>query len=86
MLIERDESLARLDALLADVRDRGDGRLLFVGGEAGVGKTALLRAFCDAQLARDAGASVRVLWGACEPLAHAAAARPVGGRRRGRRR
>jgi MoxR-like ATPase len=32
-----------------------------VGGEAGVGKTALLRRFCDAH-------ATRVLWGACEPL------------------
>lgn len=39
------------------------GRLVVVGGEAGVGKTALLRAFCEAQ-ARDA----RILWGACERL------------------
>ncbi len=70
MLIERDESLARLDALLADVRDRGEGRLLFVGGEAGVGKTALLRAFCDAQRGAETHAheDVRVLCGACEPL------------------
>ncbi len=36
---------------------------MVVGGEAGVGKTALLRAFCAAQ-----GAAVRILWGVCEPL------------------
>ena len=62
MLIERDESLARLHGLLAHVRDRGEGRLLFVGGEAGAGKTALLRAFADGL------SDTRVLWGACEPL------------------
>ncbi len=62
-LLERDESMAILDGLLAGVRSRPAGRLVFVGGEAGAGKTALLRWFCDA---RDK--SVRVLWGACEPL------------------
>jgi DNA-binding CsgD family transcriptional regulator len=36
---------------------------VFVGGEAGVGKTALLRAFCESQ-----AGSARVLWGECEPL------------------
>ena len=55
-LLEREQLLAQLDAL------RGDGgRLVFVGGEAGVGKTALVRAFEDA-----AG---EVLRGSCENLA-----------------
>jgi DNA-binding CsgD family transcriptional regulator/tetratricopeptide (TPR) repeat protein len=35
---------------------------MLIGGEAGVGKTALLRAFCD-----DRG-DVRLLWGACDAL------------------
>jgi DNA-binding CsgD family transcriptional regulator/tetratricopeptide (TPR) repeat protein len=62
-LLERDESLSVLDDLLAAVRSGAGGRLVLVGGEAGVGKTALLRTFC-ATLEE----SVRVLWGACEPL------------------
>ncbi|HVW46195.1 MAG TPA: LuxR C-terminal-related transcriptional regulator, partial [Solirubrobacterales bacterium] len=41
-----------------------DGRLVFVGGEAGAGKTVLLRSFCDRPRA-----SVRVLWGACDGMA-----------------
>lgn len=41
-LLERDDLLARLDALRAE-----GGRLVFVGGEAGVGKTTLVRAFAD---------------------------------------
>jgi len=35
------------------------GRLILIGGEAGVGKTALVREFA---------AGRRVLWGACDPL------------------
>jgi DNA-binding NarL/FixJ family response regulator len=58
-LLERDDSLATLTGLLAGIRS--EGRLLLVGGEAGVGKTTLLRRFCEA-------ADARVLWGACEPL------------------
>jgi DNA-binding CsgD family transcriptional regulator/tetratricopeptide (TPR) repeat protein len=62
-LLERSESLSALGEALADVRESGRGRLLFVGGEAGVGKTTLLRRFSD----QHAG-SARVLWGACDPL------------------
>jgi DNA-binding CsgD family transcriptional regulator/tetratricopeptide (TPR) repeat protein len=62
-LLEREEALAALDALLADVRSDLQGRLVLVGGEAGVGKTALLRAFSEGLPPR-----VRVLWGACAPL------------------
>jgi DNA-binding CsgD family transcriptional regulator/tetratricopeptide (TPR) repeat protein len=62
-LLERGGNLAALNDLLAGVRSSSHGRLVLVGGEAGVGKTALLRGFCEAQ-ARD----VRILWGACEPL------------------
>jgi DNA-binding CsgD family transcriptional regulator/tetratricopeptide (TPR) repeat protein len=60
-LIERTETLATLSAALDDVRASATGRLVLVGGEAGVGKTALLQAFCAAQ-------DARILWGACEPL------------------
>ncbi len=56
-LLERDELLA---ALAAEAT-RG-GRLVFLGGEAGVGKTALVRAFV-------AQSAVRVLQGSCENLA-----------------
>jgi DNA-binding CsgD family transcriptional regulator/tetratricopeptide (TPR) repeat protein len=61
--LERADDLSVLMDALAGVRAGSEGRLVLVEGEAGVGKTALLRCFCDAQRG-----SVRVLWGACEPL------------------
>jgi predicted ATPase len=47
------------------------GRLLLVGGEAGVGKTSLLREYVEP-------CAGRVLWGACDPLQ---TPRPLGPRR-----
>ena len=67
-LVERDAQLSALDAHLAAVGDDGQGRLLFVGGEAGAGKTSLVAAFTAAR----APAAVR---GYAEPLA---APRPLG--------
>ena len=61
-LLERGDAIATLDGLLDGVRSSSEGRLVLVGGEAGVGKTVLLRRFCDAQ------EGVRILWGGCEPL------------------
>jgi DNA-binding CsgD family transcriptional regulator/tetratricopeptide (TPR) repeat protein len=63
VLLERDQSLAMLAGLLGDVRKSSQGRLVLVGGEAGVGKTLFLRRFCRAN-----GERARVLWGACVPL------------------
>src|SRR4249919_1980191 len=68
-LLERGDAIATLDGLLAGVRSLSEGRLVLVRGEAGVGKTVLLRRFCDAQ------EGVRILWGGCEPLL---APRPLG--------
>jgi DNA-binding CsgD family transcriptional regulator/tetratricopeptide (TPR) repeat protein len=66
-LLERDGELAALGARLAAVR-RGRGALVLVLGEAGAGKTALVRSFA-------AGAGVPVLWGACDALS---TPRPLG--------
>jgi DNA-binding CsgD family transcriptional regulator len=68
-LLERDEPLAELQRLLAET-DTDGGRLVFVEGEAGVGKTSLLRAFRDAL-----PPPVRVLLGSCDPLS---TPRPLG--------
>ena len=62
-LLERDRQLAILAEQLAAVRSEGRGRLTLIGGEAGVGKTALVRRFT----ANDAAAAA-VLWGSCDPL------------------
>jgi len=62
-LLERSQPLFALGDALAAVVKSADGRLLFVAGEAGGGKTALLRRFCDEQRA-----AARILWGACDAL------------------
>ena len=62
-LLERRPQLTALAGMLAEVRSSSSGRLVVVAGEAGVGKTALLRRFGD-----DVAGSGHVLWGACAPL------------------
>ena len=62
-LLERDESMSTLGGLLASVRSEATGLLVWVAGEAGAGKTALLRCFCQLQ-----DEHARILWGRCEPL------------------
>jgi predicted ATPase len=61
-LLERSAALDSLTAELAAVQDT-DGRAVLIAGEAGIGKTTLLRAFRARQ-----GAQPRFLWGACDPL------------------
>src|SRR5579859_1552717 len=61
-LLERSAELSLLEKQLDFVRGQSSGRLGVVGGEAGVGKTTLVRTFCgQAQ-------GSRVLWGACDSL------------------
>jgi ATP/maltotriose-dependent transcriptional regulator MalT len=62
-LLERFEQLSALAERLAAVRESSYGRLVLIGGEAGVGKTVLVRRFCA-----EPGSSARILWGACDPL------------------
>ena len=62
-LLERGRELAMLDECLEAVRSSSQGSVVVIGGEAGVGKTALLRRFCEER--RD---SLRILWGTCDPL------------------
>src|SRR3954471_21234337 len=66
-LFERASALGDLDAWLADAR-AGDGRLVLVDGEAGVGKTSLLDEFVLRQRASRRHFDVRLLWGGCDAL------------------
>src|SRR4051794_9086262 len=68
--LEREEALAALAAWARAVSDERSGRLAFLCGEAGVGKTLLLRRFCEEQ-----DPAARVLWGSCDPLS---TPRPLG--------
>ena len=61
-LLERSDDLALLRNELAAVTDTGRGRLVLIAGEAGIGKTSLVRAFCS-ELDK-----LRVLSGACDAL------------------
>ena len=62
-LIERGHEMSVLGKSVEGVRSSSRGRLVFVAGEAGVGKTALLTRFCE-----DRAGGARVLWGACDAL------------------
>lgn len=61
-LLEREHALEALRAAWADASE-GRGRLVLVAGEAGVGKTALVRRFCE----EEAGTAA-VLRGVCDAL------------------
>src|SRR5262249_20757863 len=61
-LLEREAELSALEECIASA-DQGEGRLVVISGEAGVGKTSLVR-----ELRSSSGSNVRVLWGQCEPL------------------
>jgi DNA-binding CsgD family transcriptional regulator len=69
-LLEREVELARLEQCLEQVALSGSGVVAFIGGEAGVGKTTLVREFCARRGPRE-----HVLQGACESLL---APRPFG--------
>ena len=62
VLLERGENIRRLRSLLAEAQ-LGHGQVVLISGEAGVGKSALVRAF-EAGLPN----SVQVLHGYCEDL------------------
>ena len=68
-LLERGTELDELESLLERAAS-AEGHLVLLGGEAGVGKTALVHHLCDR--ARE---TARVLIGACDPLS---TPRPLG--------
>jgi len=61
-LLERDAELRRLRETLRGA-GQGRGSVVLVSGEAGIGKTSLVRAF-----AGEASGAARVLVGACDDL------------------
>jgi DNA-binding CsgD family transcriptional regulator/tetratricopeptide (TPR) repeat protein len=61
-LLERESHLAALARALAEARG-GNGRLALVSGEAGIGKTSLVRHFTA-----EITPPTRLLWGACDAL------------------
>ena len=61
-LLEREPFILRLESSYERAL-AGHGSLVLVEGEAGAGKTALVRHFCE----RHSGRS-RLLWGACDAL------------------
>jgi DNA-binding CsgD family transcriptional regulator/tetratricopeptide (TPR) repeat protein len=69
--LERDRETEALGGWLGDVERSGAGVLVLVAGEAGVGKTTLVRRFCESR------ERSRVLWGVCDPLATPAPLGPV---------
>jgi DNA-binding CsgD family transcriptional regulator len=68
-LLERDSFLTDLIRLLSEATT-GQGRVVFLSGEAGVGKTSLVKEFC-----RRVVQKARVALGACDPLS---TPRPLG--------
>ncbi|MGH8795583.1 MAG: ATP-binding protein, partial [Caldimonas sp.] len=74
VLLERDDELRVFEARLSALRGRnhGGGACILVHGEAGAGKTALVKA-----VQQHAGDDVEWLWGSCEPLLAAPALGPL---------
>lgn len=62
LLLERADELAKLQQLRREVEATGRGRLALIAGEAGIGKTALVRQFAEAT------GTLEVLSGACDAL------------------
>ena len=63
VLMERDAEQTRLLGLLDGLRAGSAGVCVLVHGEAGIGKTSLLR-----EVQRRGGVEPQWLWGSCEPL------------------
>lgn len=61
-LLERESERATLESILTEAR-RGNGQIALVSGEAGIGKSSLVRT-----LVRKHRAQLRVLLGTCDPL------------------
>src|SRR6266516_191816 len=76
VLVEREDFLVSLEWLLGEALD-GSGRLVFLGGEAGVGKTTLAEALAAPARADDAAAGPAVRRGSCDNVTTAEALGPI---------
>jgi DNA-binding CsgD family transcriptional regulator/tetratricopeptide (TPR) repeat protein len=61
-LLERKDSLDQLSQLVTDV-STGEGRTVLLSGEAGIGKTSLIKYFTD-----NLNSDTEILWGGCDAL------------------
>ena len=61
-LLERKDSLDRLSQLVTDV-SAGEGKTVLLSGEAGIGKTSLIKYFTN-----DLNSDIEILWGGCDAL------------------
>ncbi len=68
-LLERDAELDALSQALGEAR-RGNGRVVLISGEAGIGKTRLTQEFCEGRRK-----DCRIAWGGCDDLS---TPRPLG--------
>ena len=70
-MLERDDQLARLQHLFEQA-SLGFGHMVFIGGEAGAGKSLLVQTFTDSIAARS-----QVLIGWCDPVSPPRPAGPL---------
>ncbi|MGN6176366.1 MAG: ATP-binding protein, partial [Streptosporangiaceae bacterium] len=75
-LIEREDFLASLKGLLGEALG-GSGRLVFLGGEAGVGKTTLAGALAESGALAGAATGLGVRRGCCDNITTAEALGPL---------
>jgi len=61
-LLERKDYLDELSQLVTDV-SAGEGKTVLLSGEAGIGKTSLIKYFID-----DLNSDTEILWGGCDAL------------------
>lgn len=61
-LLEREDTLDLLSNMVSDVFD-GEGRCVLLSGEAGIGKTSLIKHFTN-----HLNPEIEILWGACDAL------------------
>ena len=74
-LLERESQLKALDGALSDAAN-GRGRVVLVSGEAGIGKTSLVRTFLQS-IDTEGPRTPRILRGACENLSVAEPLAPL---------